>query len=306
MKRRTYLALGASSLAAVSGCLAGFGGDGGDDGGSDGSTSQETSDGTATATAAGTTTGGTDDARGPRMGDDLPADPTPADGYPPEFDYDPASMDVDPSSFPTTETRGERVRLAPIDVVYDWYVTGRARFADARSRRSYDAAHVLGAVSSPANAPVAESPATGWPADDRVVCYCACPHHLSSILAAKLQAAGHTDVYVIDEGFRAWYDRRYPMAGQEVGTMPRARTIEGRADPAHAGETVWARHDPSGQMEAQPIAADGSYGLTLRFHDVTADSRITVETPGYTVAAPLGRLTRTVVTAETAARWSEA
>ena len=143
-----------------------------------------------------------------------------------------------------------------------------------------------------------DDPIDDWPLTDRIVCYCGCPHHLSSLRAASLIGEGYEDVYVIDEGFWEWYDRDYPMAGSQIDVRPSLRVVTGVADARFAGETVWIRHPPSGQTEAGPIAPDGSYRLELRFADVADDSVLVVETPGYSVSAPLSELARGVVTAD--------
>lgn len=44
---------------------------------------------------------------------------------------------------------------------------------------------------------------------------------------------------------------------------------------------AWAWHDRTGQREAAPIDDDGTYTLELHFSEVTPDSTIAVETPGY-------------------------
>ena len=249
--------------------------------------------------------GGTDGAAtGPKNGDDLPRDQDPDDGYPPTFEAAPTSQSVNPDSFETTEVDGVSVPLAPVEDVYYWYASRDARFVDARGPSSYDRSHVFGAVLSPApngtegNEP---DPVDQWPKNDRIVCYCSCPHHLSSLRAASLLSNGYKNVFVIDEGFREWHDRNYPVAGQSAESLPPIRVIEGRTDAAFAGETVWARHLRSGQREATRIGTDGGYRLELPFADVTDSSVVAVRTPSYRVEAPLGELTADTVTGRGAA-----
>ncbi len=261
VNRRTFLAAaGTAASAGLAGCLGGFGG-----------TSPDSGDG---------------------AGDD-----TPDDGYPPRFDDVPAERTIDTASYGTTRRNGVDVPLAPIEDVHYWFRRREARFADARGQRAFEASHVLGAVSSPAGSDVAgtsEDPVSDWPEGDRVVCYCACPHHLSSIRAASLIDDGYEAVYVIDEGFGAWLDRDYAVAGERA-SLPPAWTVRGQAAPAHAGASAWARHAPTGQREATAIEADGSYVLELPFYDVGPESRVTVETPGYSVTASLESLADGVV-----------
>lgn len=212
------------------------------------------------------------------------------------------SSNPDPDSFETVERDGVQVPLAPIDVVYRWYTDENepARMVDARSRTAYDAAHIEGAVLSSAPDGVENDPVADWPKGDRIICYCGCPHHLSSMRAASLIQDGYENVMVIDEGFGAWRDAGYPMAGSDVEDRPEPQTIRGRTDATFAGEDAWARHEPSGQMEATAIGSDGGYELVLKFVDVDADSIIAIETPEYRFDAPLGELVGEVVTPETA------
>lgn len=284
MNRRSLLAVGAAgAAAALAGCASVLG-----------SGSDESLD--------------LDLTPGPRQGDSLPADEDPDDGYPPALEEHPPEQSIDASAFGTNTIDGTSVSnapadasidvsLAPIQATYYWWARGEARFVDARPPYSYRASHVVGAVSSPANAAIEGTPVADWDPTDRVICYCACPHHLSSIRAAELMRYGFEDVHVIDEGFGKWVQEfEYPIAGQDVSSFPDPRLIEGRADPADAGETAWARHGPTGQAEAGPIAEDGGYELALKFRDVDGDSEVTVETPTYTVTDTLSALTSDVVT----------
>ena len=267
MRRRTFLAssaLAASSTAA--GCLGDYGGSGNGDGGG----GEEPDD----------------------AGDQSPPE---ADGYAPDSVESPEPMDVDTGSFERKEVEGEAVPLAPMEVTYNWYARQEARFVDARGQGQYEEARVEGAVWSPAPDGREDDPVAGWPTDDRIVCYCGCPHHLSSLRASTLISAGYEEVYVIDEGFRAWLDADYPVAGTGVESQA-AYVIRGRADARHAGRPVYAVHEPTDQREAAFVGEDGSYELTLHFSDLTPDSEIRVDAPDYTVIAPLSELTESVVT----------
>lgn len=200
------------------------------------------------------------------------------------------------SNYRTITAGGTAVPLAPIDDVIEWYRNDAAKFADARSLTAYEEAHIKGAVFSPA--PQGQSsgdPVAEWSKSTRIVTYCGCPHHLSSLRAGALIDAGYENVYALDEGFWEWHSRGYPMAGSEVSQQPQSMELRGMVDPAYAGETVWATHPDSGQREAGPVAADGSYALELHFYDVTPDSLIRVETPSYVVEGALGDLTAGVI-----------
>jgi rhodanese-related sulfurtransferase len=215
------------------------------------------------------------------------------DGYPPKFEEVPPKPSVDVSSFEPFSIRGIAVPLAPLDVVYDWYRRREARFADARGEVAYNKAHILGAVLSPAakgqpqNDPIKE-----WPKSDRIITYCSCPHHLSSLRAANLIKQGYKNVYALESGFIPWIKRNYPVKGTEVKQPPKIRTIVGATDPRYAGKTAWAYHRASGQREVTKIEQDGHYRLDLPFYEVTGQSLIEVVTPAYTIEKPLSKLIR--------------
>lgn len=180
----------------------------------------------------------------------------------------------------------------PIEIAYYWYAQGEARFVDARSKSEFDVSHIFGAVLSQAASDQKKNdPVTQWPKTDRIITYCGCPHTLSSIRAAELTQQGYQVVYAIDEGYQAWRDRTYPMAGSDTTRTISVQTIEGKTDPSYAGETAWAYHNRSDQQEATQIRTDGSYTLELRFIDMTDVSRITVKTPAYTLQDSLSNLT---------------
>lgn len=294
-RRRLLATVGAGAAVAIAGCS------------SSGAQDAETTTNQTTSTTADETTTNqtttqqtTAAAQGPRYGDDLPADQTPEDGYPPSFDASLPDRNVDPATFETISRSGTEVPLVPIDVAYYWYVNGEARFVDARGATEYEHSHVLGAVNSPAGdgEDHPDDPVFSWPTDDRIVTYCACPHHLSSLRAASLMNRGYDRVYAIDEGYTEWRERDYPMAGSNPADRPSVATIEGETDPADAGETAWAYAVESDQTEATTIAGDGSYELRLKFVNVTGDTRIRIETPSYTVRAPLSKLVDGTVTAD--------
>lgn len=295
MKRRTLLATTVTGMVGLSGCL------GSTDPESSGSTTGQTTIAVASASASesGASDASAQEIIGPMHGDDLPPDPDPTDGLPPAFEQMPAERSIDTASYGTVEESGVDVPLAPVEDVYYWYARQEARFVDARSDTAFGNSHIFGAVSSPVN--VLDSGSFDDPVDafektDRIVCYCGCPHHLSSMRASDLIRADYENVFIIDEGFWEWHDRTYPMAGGDVGRAPAALVVRGQVAPADAGQTAWARHRPSGQLEATTIERDGSFAMTVRFFGVNARSPIEVETPGYTVEAPLGELTSGLVT----------
>jgi rhodanese-related sulfurtransferase len=206
----------------------------------------------------------------------------------------------DPNASPgvprTIERDGEQIQLMPVDTIYEWHRANGAKFVDARGTDQYAASHITGAVSSPAGLDDPADPVYEWATDQRIVCYCGCPHHLSSIRAAEFQKRGYTNVFVIDEGFEAWVERGYPVTGSaEQGKL---YEIRGRTSPEFANEMVWVRSLDSDQLEAAPVQADGSYTVHVRFSGLTESSRLLVEAPGYSVEGTVASLTEQVVTAE--------
>jgi len=241
---------------------------------------------------------GTLDATFAANGDYL-EDGDPGDGRPPAFENPPASPDADPTTFETLDVNDEAVRLAPIDVVERWYRRGEARFVDARGVGQYEESHVYGAVSSSAEQGSSGGAIDAWPSDDRVVTYCGCPHHLSSMRAAGLEKDGHTTVYALDEGYIEWSDRGYPMAGTaftgSANADLREWTIDGSVDPRFAGQYAWARTDSS--QEAVPIREGGEFTIHVRFPDVTSETPVELSTPAFATTRPLGDLASGVVKA---------
>lgn len=223
------------------------------------------------------------------------------DGFPSEDQIEsrPEEREVDESAFRSTEAKGEQITLVPVEVAHYWWARQDARFADARGKDQYDTSHIAGAVLSPAGADWDGDPVLEWPKDDRIVCYCGCPHHLSSIRAAALQKDGYQRVYVIDEGYWEWHRLGFPVAGEEPDWAPyESWEVSGEVDPRHAGEYAWAIHEPTEQQEAAPIETTGAFTLDIRFRGIDDSSPITVRTPEWTISAPLGTLTAGVVRGE--------
>ena len=222
------------------------------------------------------------------------------DGYPPEFETVPQKRSFDTSSFDTLDRSGMKIKLVPTDVAYYWYVRGEARFADTRSRSEFDVSHVFGSVLSPAGDGIdmPDDPVLQWPKEDRIITYCDCPHHLSSLRAASLKGRGYKEVYALDKGFSAWRKHDFPLAGKDIGRVPPVRVIEGKVPRQYAGEWAWAYHQGSNQREAVPIKSDGSYRLETKFVNVTAQSTVKVETPAYTVTGTFAELTGGTIQAD--------
>lgn len=207
--------------------------------------------------------------------------------------------DADPDSFETLSVEGTEVALVPLEVARAWYHRREARFVDARSQRAYEAVHIHGAVLSTAPDGVADDPTEAWPSEERIVTYCACPHHLSTARGATLREEGHEAVFAIDEGFEPWVRNGYPIEGEDAEEFVRAEwTVSGRVGAEHAGQRVELRHEPSGQREPGPIADDGSFEVTAKFVGVEDATPVTLETPAFERTGPIGDLAAAPVTPE--------
>ena len=198
--------------------------------------------------------------------------------------------------YETESFRGTSVPLAPLADVAEWYEDGDAHFVDTRSQEEFDELRIEGSVFSPAEDGLDEDdPAEDWAADETIVTYCVCPHTLAGLRAGSLIDDGYDEVYALDEGFQAWIDEEYPIAGETVsGSLP-AYEVSGRTDSAYAGEYVWVREPDTGQREPGEIEPDGSYELTLHFVGVDDDTPLVLETPSETAELTLAELTTDVV-----------
>jgi rhodanese-related sulfurtransferase len=201
------------------------------------------------------------------------------------------------SSFETLSMKGETIPLVPTDTAYNWYTEDEVRFVDTRGKTAYEYAHINGAVLSPApDGRRRNDPVEGWSKSTKIITYCACPHHLSSLRAANLIKQGYENVYALDNGIQHWIKKGHPIAGTKTEQLPEIKTIVGAADPQYGGETAWAYHRASGQREATEIESNGHYRLDLPFYEVTGQSPIEVVTPGYTIEKPLSKLMRGKIT----------
>lgn len=270
MNRRTFAAAAGGALTGLAGCL------GETSSGGTGATSERGTD------ADGESTGAPETASG------LAAD---VDGYPDEVQAKPEDRTVKTSDLDTVEEGGVDVPLLPVEDTHVWWAYRRARFADARGPDQYENSHIEGAVLSPAPEDMrgADDPLNQWGKQDRIVCYCGCPHHLSSIRASQLIQAGYENVYVIDEGFFEWTDLGYPVTGEGGGISE--FVVRGEVKAKYAGENAWVSPVQSEQLESTNVAADGSFDLHCKFVDVTQDTRLRVDTPAWSTTGTVRELT---------------
>ena len=194
--------------------------------------------------------------------------------------------------YETTTSDGTEVPLVPIEDAIEWYDDDETVFVDTRDRTAFDRARIAGSVFSPApDGQETDDPMGEYDEERRIVTYCVCPHYLAGLRGASLIRAGYAHTYALDEGFEPWVEGGHPVEGDAVDSRPPVYEIRGSTAPEHADEYAWARHEPTGQREAVPIRADGSFTLHLRFHDIDRASTIEVQTPGGSTTAPLGALT---------------
>lgn len=98
-------------------------------------------------------------------------------------------------------------------------------------------------------------PITEWPKTDRIVCYCACPNHLSSLRAASLRSQGYQEVYALKEGYLEWQEQKYPMAGDEITSRSAVHVINEKTE----SRTVLSsgpRHSRSPSCQSRLYSAD--------------------------------------------------
>jgi cytochrome c oxidase cbb3-type subunit 3/ubiquinol-cytochrome c reductase cytochrome c subunit len=142
-----------------------------------------------------------------------------------------------PSTAPPTPTRPPPIPLGPVPLnpggpepegfkaqpattpadVIKRELDRKAKMAilDARAPSDYMIEHIVGAVSVPFYDP--DPYFDALPKDAWLVCYCACPHAESGMLAQKLVAKGFKKVTVLDEGLGVWRQRKY---GTNEGEAP--------------------------------------------------------------------------------------
>jgi len=96
-----------------------------------------------------------------------------------------------------------------VDRVYQSVAAGEELIVlDARPGSDYLAGHISGSISVPF---YRMDEAIGLLPQDRwIITYCGCPHTLSSEAATSLQAAGFTQVAVLDEGYYTWLGNGHP------------------------------------------------------------------------------------------------
>jgi rhodanese-related sulfurtransferase len=195
--------------------------------------------------------------------------------------------------YETLRTSKVNVPLVPASDAVEWYDDTDVVFVDARSKTAFENARIAGAIHSPApEGREGSDPVETLDKDTRIVTYCGCPHHLSTLRGADLISDGYEHTYALDEGFFTWQKREHPLAGANAEERPKAYQIVGRTDAEHTGRYVWAHHESSGQREPSVIGSDGRFTITVRFFDVEATDEILLSTPNGRLTQSLGALAR--------------
>lgn len=276
--RRQYLLTAGAGAATL---LAGCGGD-----------SESTPTGTETSDPAVSPTESDDSTPEPTEtpGDELPEDTNPDDGYPPEFDDQPESMDYSASNWGThsevVEDMAYEIPIVPLEVAYNLYARREARFIDARVEAGYEVSHVLGAVRSLPGQTSGSDPTSDWNTSDPVIIYCHCPYHNAFRRAAQLRYAGFENVYALANGYQAWKVADHPTAGGGVPSSATTWTIEGESN-ASEGEVAYVYHNESDQVAGTTVESDGSFTLEFAFASIAGSDTVTVGTPGNKVSGSL-------------------
>lgn len=91
---------------------------------------------------------------------------------------------------------------------------------DVRTKNEYDAGHVAGAISIPAETLAAR--AKRLPKNKQIVFYDS-EAGLAERAARELETLGFTDVAVLEGGYQAWLDARLPVERRKASTGSRDR-----------------------------------------------------------------------------------
>ena len=141
----------------------------------------------------------------------VPVDATPIPPFTPSFDPDRDIINPGGGSPNWTVTDGRFVAADAVKAAID---AGQEMIVlDARPHSDFVDGRISGAVSIPFYD--LELVIEDLPKDIWIVNYCGCPHTVSGLSFDALQAAGFTNIAVLDEGYYVWVERGYPI---EQGT----------------------------------------------------------------------------------------
>ena len=151
---------------------------------------------------------------------------------------------------------------------------------DVRSEHSYQKSHIRTALSMPYNQTDDDRLASveGLGQDSLIITYCGCPRHLSGLAAKDLGERGYTNVQVLYEGYWHWVDNGYPVVDNESTALSTLQ-FEGkvtRVDRPVAGETIFLKHQRTGQLEATSLDEDGAFAVDFHLYDYQAEDEFAV------------------------------
>ena len=112
--------------------------------------------------------------------------------------------------------------------------------------------------------------AQGISKQSRIVAYCGCPRHLSTLSAEALGKMGYENVSVLYEGYWHWKDNGFPIVDNEAAATITTLRFEGRL--TRAGQSaddsdIFLRHQRTGQLEATRTASDGGFAVDFHLYD---------------------------------------
>lgn len=123
-------------------------------------------------------------------------------------------------------------RFVSVDQVAKAYAAKqRMVIIDARPPSDWRNVHIAGAVSIPYHdlKRLDELPKDVTKDGTWIVAYCACPHHLSGIVADELRKRGYVRAVVLDEGINEWHRRGLPVTAAVGVTKPLPEATPGGA-----------------------------------------------------------------------------
>ena len=146
---------------------------------------------------------------------------------------------------------------------------------DVRGKISYNEGHLKGALDKPL--PISAPMVENIPKSAKIITYCGCPHHLSSIGAEQLSKLGYKDVHVLDEGYWYWKDHRYPMdAVKSSISKVTEMVVSGllmKDNKPLADKDIYLKHMKTGQLEATRTDNKGYYKMTSHIYNYTKNDQ---------------------------------
>lgn len=147
---------------------------------------------------------------------------------PPPMNFNVAMPRFSPSPIPELQLKNLVFHLPP-EMLEVGMILKTAVVVDVRAKNEYDAGHIAGALSIPAEQLAAR--AKRLPKSKQIVFYDG-GAGLAERAALELQTLGFTDVAVLEGGYQAWLDSGRPVKTQKATTRNRDRlVVTGTRDP---------------------------------------------------------------------------